>query len=421
MSCPEHEFDILIVGGGMVGATLAMALEHGPYRTGLVETQSPAGGTLSSYDDRSIALSYGASRILHCFGFWKPLELHAEPIKRIHVSDRGHFGITRMESDKEGVPALGYVIASRAFGVQAMARLQTMGGNFRLLCPARVDTVKLHDHHVTVGVKIGGERKTLTTRLLVAADGADSGVRQMLNIPAEQAEYGQRAIIANVTPQRHPHGTAYERFTASGPLAVLPMRNYAGRQPRCAIIWTVPESRHEALMALDDAAFLQALQRHFGNRLGRFTYTGRRSSYPLALVSSSKRIAPRTVFIGNAAQSLHPVAGQGFNLALRDVSMLVDCLTRFEGGRMHAADPGDGKVLERYRQRRRGDQHRVICFTDQLVRLFSNDLPPLAHARSLGLFALDVMPALRRRFAAQAMGLGAPLPHVFDVTANERE
>ncbi|HEX7028399.1 MAG TPA: FAD-dependent monooxygenase, partial [Gammaproteobacteria bacterium] len=186
------------------------------------------------------------------------------------------------------------------------------------------------------------------------------------------------------------------------------------RQARCAVIWTVPASQHDMLMRLDDSAFLQALQQRFGNRLGRFTHAGRRSSYPLSLVSSSKRTAQRTVFIGNAAQSLHPVAGQGFNLALRDVSMLVDCLVRLDGDSRHATDPGDDKVLERYRQRRRGDQRRVICFTDQLVKLFSNDFPPLAHARSLGLFALDVMPGLRRQFTRYAMGLGAPLPHVFD-------
>lgn len=414
MSRPGNEFDILIVGGGMVGATLAMSLEQSPYRTGLIETQSPDSGTASSYDDRSIALSYGSSRILHCLGLWELLNPHAEPIRRIHVSDRGHFGVTRMEARKEGVPALGYVIESRTFGTQAMARLQTMGGNFRLLCPARVDAVHQYDDHVDVRVNIDGEQKTLTTRLLVAADGAASSVRRMLNIPAEQTEYGQYAIIANVTPQRHHNGTAYERFTDSGPLALLPMRNHAGKQARCALIWTVPESGHDALMALDDGAFLPALQQRFGNRLGQFMHAGRRYSYPLALVSSARRIASRTVFIGNAAQSLHPVAGQGFNLALRDMSTLVDCLIRFDGGYRHAADPGDAKVLTRYRQRRRGDQRRVICFTDQLVKLFSNDLAPLAHARSLGLFALDVMPALRRVFASRAMGLGAPLPHVFD-------
>lgn len=407
-------FDILIVGGGMVGATLAIALRHGPYRVALIEAQTLDGEPRSSYDDRSIALSYGSSRILHSFGLWASLSTHAEPIKRIHVSDRGHFGVTCMESRKEGVPALGYVIESRAFGVHATAELHTMEGNFRLFCPARVDTVRQQDDCVTVGVKLNGERQTLTAKLLVAADGAASTVRRMLNVPAEQTGYGQHAIIANVTPQRHPLGAAYERFTDSGPLAVLPMRSYTANRPRCAVIWTVPESRHETLMALDDEAFLQALQRRFGNRLGRFAHVGRRSSYPLALVNSSRRIAPRTVFIGNAAQSLHPVAGQGFNLALRDVATLVDCLNRFDDDRRHAEDPGEDGLLERYQQRRLGDQRRVIRFTDQLVKLFSNDFPPLAHARSMSLFALDVMPTLRRQLTRHAMGLGVPLPHVFE-------
>lgn len=417
MSRAKDEFDVLIVGGGMVGATLAIALHRGSYRTGLIEAQPPGAERQPAYDDRSIALSYGSSRILHCFGLWSPLMPLAEPIRRIHVSDRGHFGVTRMDAVKEGVPALGYVVESRAFGTVAMPRLQAMQGNFRLLCPARVEAVQPHDDRVDVEVNVDGECRTLTTKLLVAADGAASSVRRMLNIPAEQTDYGQYAVIANVTPQRHPAGTAYERFTDSGPLALLPMRNHAGKQVRCAAIWTVPESRHDALMALDDAAFLQALQQRFGWRLGRLMQTGRRSSYPLTLVNSSRRIAPRTVFIGNAAQSLHPVAGQGFNLALRDVAALVDCLNRDEAG-LPAADPGDDNLLEHYQRRRHGDQRNVIRFTDQLVKLFSNDFPPLAHARSLGLFALDIMPALRRQLTRRAMGLGVPLPHVF---SNNRE
>lgn len=431
MSRAVSEFDVLIVGGGMVGATLAVALHRSPYRTGLIEAQPPGAECQPGYDDRSIALSYGSSRILHCLGLWSALMPLAEPIRRIHVSDRGHFGVTRMDADKEGVAALGYVIESRAFGAVAATRLQAMHGNFRLLCPARVEAVQPDDDRVTVDVNVDGGRRTLTTKLLVAADGAASSVRRMLNIPAEQTDYGQHAIIANVTPQRHSAGTAYERFTDSGPLALLPMRDHAGRQARCAAIWTVPVSRHDALMALDDAAFLRALQQRFGWRLGRFMHTGRRSSYPLTLVNNSRRIAPRTVFIGNAAQSLHPVAGQGFNLALRDVATLVDCLNRHEEG-LPVADPGDGGLLEHYQRRRRGDQRNVIRFTDQLVKLFSNDFPPLAHARSLGLFALDIMPALRRQLARRAMGLSVPLPHVFNinenrisvinnVTANERE
>lgn len=414
MSHSEREFDILVVGGGMVGATLAIALQQSPYRTGLIEAQSFDGDHLPGYDDRSIALSYGSSRILHCFGLWESLMPHAEPIKRIHVSDRGHFGVTRMESYKEGVPALGYVIESRVFGTVGASRLQKMNADFHLFCPARLEAIQQHDDRVQIDANIDGERKTLTARLLVAADGAASSVRRMLHIPAEQTEYGQYAIIANVTPQQHHFGTAYERFTGSGPLALLPMRDYAGTQPRCAAIWTVPESRHTGLMSLDNAAFLRALQQRFGYRLGRFIQTGRRSSYPLTLVNNSRRIAPRTVFIGNAAQSLHPVAGQGFNLALRDVAALVDCLNRFDGGLQCAADPGDDRLLEHYQKQRHGDQWRVIRFTDQLVRLFSNDFPPLAHARSLGLFALDVMPALRRQLTNRAMGLGVPLPHVFN-------
>jgi 2-octaprenyl-6-methoxyphenol hydroxylase len=408
----QDHFDILIVGGGMVGATLATALSRSRYSVALIEAHALDDSRQSAYDDRSIALSHGSSRILQCFNLWPALAARAEPIQRIHVSDRGHLGVTQMVASEEGVPALGYVIESRAFGEILMQGLNDAGEGFGLYCPSRLTSIRQQTHGVSIEIETQDGRRTLNGKLLVAADGASSAVREMLGIDAEQSTYGQSAIIANITPQLHHKGVAYERFTASGPVAVLPMRTYRERESRCAIIWTVPTAQQATLMSLDDQQFLDVLQKQFGYRLGRFIKTGRRSAYPLMLVNSAERITSRTVFIGNAAQSLHPVAGQGFNLALRDVAALVDCLHRFDTG-----DPGDAQLLHRYRDMRENDQRRVIRFTDSLVKLFSNDIAPLAQVRALGLLVMDILPGLRRQFVRQAMGAGMPLPRMSDVSS----
>ncbi len=401
------DYDILIIGGGMVGASLAIALRGQPLRIGMVEAAPFRAAAQPSYDDRAIALSQGSRRIFAAMGVWDTLAPAATPIERIHVSDQGHFGITRLDAREEGVEALGYVITGRALGqglVEQAGRLH----NLDLLSPARLCELKLGEDHATAVIERDGKREPITSALVVAADGGDSSVRRLLDIPVTEKDYHQTAIIANITPQRPHANVAYERFTPHGPLALLPL-DADDADNRCSLVWTHDPQRTEELLALDDAAFLGALQDAFGWRLGRLRKVGRRASYPLRLVRAREQIRPRLALIGNAAHTLHPIAGQGFNLGLRDVAALAQVLAdAHHGGR----DLGELTVLQDYARWREGDHRKVIGFTNALVHTFSNRLPPLSICRNLGLLATDVVPPLKHALARNAMGIAGRLPRL---------
>lgn len=389
-------YDVVISGGGMVGASLACALSQLPLRVAVVEAVAFSEQVQPAYDDRSIALSLGSQRIFHSLGLWQDLAAAATPIKTIHVSDRGHFGVTRLSHVQEKVPALGYVVISRSFGAVLGRRLQELD-NVDFICPAKVTGLNQGETGVNVQISRDGQNSTLQTRLLVAADGGQSQIRQLLDISTEQSDYNQTAIIANVSISAEHQNTAYERFTDSGPLALLPL---PGRQ--CALVWTVWRDQVEHLLDLDDEAFLQALQQRFGHRLGSFVRIGRRTTYPLHLLRAKESVNGRVVVIGNAAHSLHPIAGQGFNLGLRDVAVLVEHIAK---GLRLEKDPGCAAVLEGYREQQSKDHERVVRFTDGLVRLFSNQLPPLALARNGGMLAFELLPAAKHYLSRNAMGL----------------
>jgi 2-octaprenyl-6-methoxyphenol hydroxylase len=407
-SSRAQQYDIVIVGGGMVGATLAWALQATSYRVALIENAAIRQTASPSYDERSIALSYGSSRILQWLDLWPQLSLYAAPILGIHVSERGRFGSTRIRAQEERVPALGYVIPARCLGEVLMPRLLSCGAErFQLFAPARLLELRQLDDVVELDLRHEDRALLLQTRLLIAADGADSTVRRLLNIEATTIDYRQEAIIANISTQCPHNNIAYERFTDSGPLAVLPLKP-AGADNRCAVVWTLQAGAAEDVLMLDDTAFLARLQQRFGTRLGQLLRCGARVRYPLTLVNSALKVSGRTVLIGNASQSLHPVAGQGFNLALRDASVLLECLLESTGDK----DPGSASLLASYREQRARDQRRVIRFTDGLVRLFSNELQPLAQARAFGLLAMDLLPQLRRRLVQQGMGINMPLPRI---------
>ncbi|MCU0937344.1 MAG: 2-octaprenyl-6-methoxyphenyl hydroxylase [Gammaproteobacteria bacterium] len=429
--CPD--FDVLIAGSGMVGASLACALAGGPLRIGVVEPVEPSAPAQPSYDDRVVALSLGSRRILEGIGVWEALRAAATPIRAVHVSDRGHFGATRLRADRAGVEALGYVVEARALGQALLARLGLAPGIERI-CPARVASLVPGDRAVGVALaspgrpassggadpavpRVGegsdrqrpvpgspGLLQTLASRLIVAADGGQSVVREAAGIAVEEREYRQSAVIANLTPQRPHEGVAYERFTPSGPMAVLPMS-----EGRCALVWTVPLAAEQEVLGLDDDAFLAAVQSRFGDRLGRFLRVGARSAYPLTLRRARDHAAGRVVVIGNAAHTLHPVAGQGFNLGLRDVAALAQVLA--DAART-GEDPGAGTVLDRYAAWRTADQSEVSTFTDAMVRVFSNDSTLLALVRNAGLLALDLLPGLKSGFARHAMGLAGRQPRL---------
>ncbi len=400
------QYDIVIVGGGMVGATLAWALEGSSYRAALIEAADIGQTPPSSYDERSIVLSYGSSRILQWLDLWPQLVSNAEPIYSIHVSERGRFGVTRIRAQEERVPALGYVISARCLGGVLVPKLMESGRRLQIYAPAQLKILRQLDEVVELEVEQQGRTEVLRTRLLIAADGADSKVRRLLNVEAKTIDYRQEAIIANVSTQSPHHNIAYERFTNSGPLALLPLKPYAHEANRCAVVWTLHTEEAREVLSLVDGAFLERLQHRFGSRLGRLLRCGVRTGYPLTMVNSEFKVKGRAVLIGNAAQTLHPVAGQGFNLALRDAAVLLQCLLDSAG------DPGSASLLAGYCERRGWDQWRAIRFTDGLVRLFSNDLQPLMQARGLGILAMDLLPGLRRRLVQQGMGLNTPLPRV---------
>ncbi|MDQ2694948.1 MAG: FAD-dependent monooxygenase, partial [Pseudomonadota bacterium] len=312
-------------------------------------------------------------------------------------------GFARLDHREEGVEALGYVAEARRVGAALQQRLKTLDG-VDLLCPAVLESVTIAADAARAVIRQGDQTRTLSAALVVAADGAASPVRRQLGIDARRWDYGQTAVIANVTPQRPHRNVAYERFTAGGPLALLPMSDN-----RCALILTVDNADAGRIAALDDAAFLALLQERFGDRLGRFLRAGRRQAHPLFLMKSREHARPRLAVIGNAAHTLHPIAGQGFNLGIRDVAALAEVIA---DARRAGADIGDYTVLRRYADGRRWDQRRTIAFTDALARLFANPLPPVRLARDLGLVAFDLCAPAKRLLARQTLGLWGPLPRL---------
>ncbi len=383
-------YDVIIVGGGMVGGSLAFALKNRQFDIALIEAFSIKTDQQPSYDDRGIALSYGSQRIFETMGLWSQLKSYSTAIDSIHISDRGHFGATRLSASQEKVPALGQVILARAMGQSLNQALQQQT-NLNLICPASVESLVQKPESVTLTLNDG---RQLTCRLLVAADGAQSTIRNLLGLSVTESEYHQTAITGNVSTSRAHQGKAFERFTEHGPIALLPMS-----ENRSSLVWTVKTGTEQTILQMSDHDFLTELQSQFGYRLGQFTHVGKRSSYPLKLTQTDQPIQQRIVFIGNAAHSLHPIAGQGFNLGLRDVAALADLLCA------DYQDCGDARLLHDYQQWQSPVQDSVITSTDTLVRLFSNANPLLGHMRSAGLSLLDILPPIKHCLAQNSMGL----------------
>ena len=406
--------DIVIAGGGMVGVSLALQLATVLPRDvsiclveGYPLPEPVAGGKPDyhpSFDARSTALSYSSRLIYEKTGFWDDLQQWLCPIETIHVSSRGHFGSTLLRATDYDWQALGYVVENAWLGsalIQALHRLDRV----ELRSPARVVAAHPRGRGITVLLE-GSEETELEAALLVVADGAGSGLREQLGVAVAEAPYEQHALIANVATAEPHQGCAYERFTDQGPLALLPLLPAQGGEYRSALVWTLPPGQAEQLRACPPQDFLQALQDRFGYRLGRLQQVGERHSYPLSLVQSAEQVRQGIVVMGNAAHALHPVAGQGYNLALRDVAELADVLRE---GLSQGLAAGDLTLLQRYETRQRGDQERTIEFSHHLPALFMHADPLLGLARDVGLAGLDVLSPLKRefvRFAAGVAGLG---------------
>jgi 2-octaprenyl-6-methoxyphenol hydroxylase len=426
--------DVAIVGGGMVGASLALALRGLGADVLLVESIAPGSGAQPSFDDRTTALGNASRRIFESLGVWGAIAPQAAAIRTIHVSDAGRFGFARLRAEEQGIDAFGYVAANRVIGaalwealsgssegvvVRVPARAEDIevteaGASFTLVSSAEVggagmDGVQVGDARVggagvgNAGVGDANERRErVEARLLVAADGAHSGVRAAAAIEADVEDYDQIAIVANVGTD-HPHdGTAYERFAPTGPIAVLPL--YDGSY---GVIWSCRPKDAAGVLSLDDDSYLRELQARFGWRAGRFVRAGRRASYPLKLTRAAATTATRTVLIGNAAQALHPVAGQGFNLGLRDAAMLAEVIANAGGG-----DVGAPELLHRFAEWRATDRGGVVRFTDGLVKLFGSSRPGVGILRNIGLLMFDLAPPAKSALARVSAGFGGPTPRL---------
>jgi len=377
----------------MVGASLAVALEGLALRIALIEAVPHDAAAQPSFDERTTALSNGSRRILETLGIWSAVAPAATPIAKIHISDQGRFGFARIAAAEQGLDALGFVVPNRALGSALWSRLTGSQG-VRLYCPAEVVRVVSQPEVVELDVLVGGVATTLSTRLVVAADGAESALRTAFGVAAKVRDYEQTAVITTVLTQRFHDYVAYERFTQSGPLALLPLAD-----GRCTLVLTLSPSLAAAALAWSDQEFLAEVQRRFGFRLGRFLKVGRRVPYPLSLTRADATSRGRCVIIGNAAQALHPVAGMGFNLGLRDVASLAELVAA--GG-----DPGDAALLAEYDAWRAADRGGIIAFTDGLVRVFSSPWGAVQRLRNLGLLAFDVLPPAKAALSRLSTGTG---------------
>jgi 2-octaprenyl-6-methoxyphenol hydroxylase len=405
VSTTPPECDLAIVGGGLVGASLALSLAPLGLRIVLLEAVPPATGEQHpSFDERTSALANGTVRAFRTLGVWDGMAREAAPIRRIHVSDQGRFGSARIDAAEQGLEALGYVVPNRAIGASLWDALQR-AGNVEVIAPARVVGSEPGADRRVVKYECGDAAHALAARLVVAADGSRSLVRDQSGIGADHIEYGQTAITAVAVTQRFHDYVAYERFTETGPIAILPLTD-----GRCGLVWTAQPAEAERLLALADAEFLHEFQRAFGFRLGRFLRIGQRAAYPLVLSRAERHVAPRLAVVGNAAQGLHPIAGQGFNLGLRDAMSLAEVIAdrRFEG----LDDPGAPQLLQDYADWRETDRRRIVQFTDGLVRLFSTPLGVLRGLRSLGILAFDVFPPAKSALARLSVGAAERVPRL---------
>lgn len=382
-------YPVVIAGGGLVGALTALLLARGrqDWRIAVLEPQEQG----PAQDKRTIALAAATVALLEQIGVWQHVAEQASPIEHIHVSDRGHLGMTRLHSTQHGVTAMGQVISAAALNralyaaCQQEASIQWLGGAWFERAERKRDSITVH-------YKQHDTEAQLTAQLLIGADGQRSQVRADAGIAMQHTDYQQVGIIATLTLSEGLSGWAYERFTDTGPIALLPLPDQ-----QASLVWSLNPEQAEQTMELSDAEFVATCQQAFGYRAGRFVAVRDRVQYPLQLHLAESNISHRSVIIGNASHTLHPIAGQGFNLGVRDAIELSEQL-------LTTQDPGQYRLLSIYNERRQQDYRRIIGLTDSLVRGFSNQHVPLVVGRNVALFGLDNLPPLRHVFARQTMG-----------------
>jgi 2-octaprenyl-6-methoxyphenol hydroxylase len=389
----RHDYEVLIAGGGPVGATLACTLAAHGAKVAVVETAPDPAELPPGYDARAYALALGSRLQLEAAGAWPSRDL-ATPIARIDIAQQHFPGRTLLDAATEGVPALGYVVLARDLGQALYARLSVSEVHF--LRPARVRELAPTRGACRVVLEADGGVREITARVVVAADGARSATRSAAGLAAHDLDYGHSALIAEIIPGLSHANTAYERFTPTGPLALLPAPAH------CRLVWTVTHDEAARLCGLDDDTFLAELQAAFGPALGRFRAVSGRRAYPLHGLRVEQLARGRVVLAGNAAHTLHPIAGQGLNLGLRDVARLAQLLG---DALAHHEDPGDSRRLACYAAERGAEHDRAFSFTDGLLGLFSGQALPWRAVKGLGLAGFNLAVPLRRRLADETMGL----------------
>ena len=399
----KSSYDMVIIGGGMVGSSFALALAKAIDSASIlmIDTHEISKKKLPSFDDRSTALSFGSSQILSNSGVWDKLKKDANKIEKIQVSDKGHIGTTQLSSSDYDIDALGYVIENRVFGAVINDAIESTS-SIDYLAPASVTKLTPKADGMLVELEKENYRQTIEASLVVLADGGRSPLCSQLGINRDSVDYGQRALIANIQFQLPHQNQAFERFTDTGPLAVLPLASH-DNENRASLVWTISNTQADEYASFDQSQLVSRLQERFGDRLGEIFKIGKLSSYPLSLVTAKEQIRPGLALLGNAAHTLHPVAGQGFNLALRDANALVASLIL---AREKGKSFGDMKVLQHYLDGQMKDQQQAILATDTLVRLFSNSSISKSLLRKCGLLSLELAPGFKQGFARQAMGLG---------------
>lgn len=398
---PTVDYDVAIAGGGLVGLACALALAQHDFRVLVLEAKPPPLAAQSSYDDRTLVVGAAARHFWNNLGIWPQVAEAAEAIRSVHVSQRGHFGSAVFRADDLGCEALGHVVEARSLG---LALLQAVDHHAAIeyLSPARLSHFEQTDAGVLLKYQHGDQSHSHSAAVLVAADGANSLIRQRLGLTTDVHEYGKTAVICNVSTELPHNGQAFERLSADGPVALLPFR-----QGRCGFVWSMPHAQAETLMEASDADFLQAAQQRFGYWLGCLLRVGRRSSYPLRRITVSQQLAPGVVLMGNAAHTLSPVSAQGLNLAVRDVAQLVE---NFIQARAAGQLLADTQVLTAYQAARQADQHDTIRYTDDLMRWFALQQPPVPALRSVAVLATGMSSALQSRLFRHGSGFRGPVP-----------
>lgn len=395
--------DVTIVGGGIVGSTLALILANAGLHTLVVESITTEKLNKQALSKRTLVLAYSSRLIFETLGLWQEFEPYACPIHNIHVSDRGKFGTSQIRAVEEKVPALGYVLpAGKINAILHNAVLQH--SHITVQQPATYLAHHQEGTNITVQIQKEGLTTSVDCELLVAADGQESAVRKFLNIKLKRKEYDQTAIFCDVALKRAHQNIAYERFTDQGPLAILPLLDKQG-----AVIWTLPTLEAQKFQKLNDREFLQALQGKFGYRLGKFLSCGERKSVPLTLTTVSQQVKAGIVLVGNAAHTLHPVAGQGLNLGLRDIASLGQEVVQ---AKRNGKCLGDLLVLNEYLAKRQSDQNKIINLTHSLVSVFSTTLLPVMLARMSGLVVLDRLAVLKNNLARTTLGFSGRVPRL---------